>query len=484
MPTRVAIVPHTHWDREWYSPFQTFRLRLVRLLDALLAMLESDLSYSRFLLDGQTAVLDDYLAVRPEAAATLARLASSGRLAIGPWMVLMDEFMVSGETMVRDLQFGIARGSELGGVMDVGYLPDMFGHVAQMPQLLHLAGFEHAVVWRGVPAAVEETAFWWEAPDGSRVRAEYLYGSYSNGRDIPDDAKRLVLRARDYEHELGSARLRDMLLMNGTDHQMPQPWLGRVVAEANAQQDDYEFSVTSLPEYLADQPTEGLVTVRGELRSGARANLLMGVGSNRVDVHRACARAERSLEKRAEPLSALYLPADRYPHALADIAWRKLVLNSAHDSSCACSNDEVVDQVLVRYYEARQIGDGLTHDAVRALAGQVRAPAGATVVINPTARPRSGVVDARVPGTGPCYFVGPDGSTHPAQLIDDEGGDGFQTMVTGQKIRWVLDMMRGTEFAGRQIHAYELNDEGGPAIGTTSCCTRLAVPTSASTSRS
>ena len=140
--------------------------------------------------------------------------------------------------------------------MEVGYLPDMFGHVAQMPQLLRLAGFEHAVVWRGVPSVVEQTAFWWEAPDGSRVRAEYLYGSYSNGRDLPDDAKRLVLRARDYEHELGSARLGDMLLMNGTDHQMPQPWLGRVVAEANAVQDDYEFVVTSLPEYLATQPTD------------------------------------------------------------------------------------------------------------------------------------------------------------------------------------------------------------------------------------
>ncbi len=454
MPTRVAIVPHTHWDREWYSPFQTFRLRLVRLLDELLPMLESDLSYSRFLLDGQTAVLDDYLAVRPEAGPALARLASSGRLSIGPWMVLMDEFMVSGETMVRDLQFGITRGSELGGVMDIGYLPDMFGHVAQMPQLLRLAGFEHAVVWRGVPAVVEETAFWWEAPDGSRVRAEYLYGSYSNGRDIPDDAKRLVLRARDYEEELGSARLRDMLLMNGTDHQMPQPWLGRVVAEANAQQDEYEFAVTSLPEYLADQPSEGLVTVSGELRSGARANLLMGVGSNRVDVHRACARAERSLEKQAEPLSALFLAAEKYPHALADIAWRKLVLNSAHDSSCACSSDEVVDQVLVRYYESRQIGDGLTQEAVRALATQVSAPGGATVVANPTAHARSGVVDVRIPGRGPCHFVGPDGALHATQLLDDAGDDGFQTMVTGQKVRWVLDLMRASEFAGRQIHAY------------------------------
>ncbi|HUI49577.1 MAG TPA: alpha-mannosidase, partial [Acidimicrobiia bacterium] len=460
MPTRVAIVPHTHWDREWYSPFQTFRLRLVKLLDALLPMLESDLSYSRFLLDGQTAVIDDYLAVRPEAAAALTRLASAGRLAIGPWMVLMDEFMVSGETMVRDLQFGIARGSELGGVMDVGYLPDMFGHVAQMPQLLRLAGFEHAVVWRGVPAAVEQTAFWWEAPDGSRVRAEYLYGSYSNGRDIPDDAKRLVARARDYEQELGPARLRDMLLMNGTDHQMPQPWLGRVVAEANAIQSEYEFTVTSLPDYLADQPTAGLVTVIGELRSGARANLLMGVGSNRVDVHRACARAERSLEKRAEPLSALFLPPGEYPHRLAQIAWHKLILNSAHDSSCACSHDEVVDQVLVRYYEAGQIGDGLAREAMHALAAAVDAPVGATLVVNPTARRRSGVVEARVPGRGPCHVVGSDGRARPAQILAEEGGEGFNTIVTEQKVRWVLDLMRGTEFAGRTIGGYEIREPG------------------------
>ncbi|HEV2309084.1 MAG TPA: alpha-mannosidase, partial [Acidimicrobiia bacterium] len=314
-PTTVAIVPHTHWDREWYQPFQVFRIRLVALLDQLLPLLESDLSYARFLLDGQTAVLDDYLAVRPEAASRLARLATSGRLQVGPWMILMDEFMVSGETLVRDLQLGMARATELGGAMQVGYLPDMFGHVAQMPQLLAHAGLRHAVVWRGVPQAVTQTAFWWEAPDGSRVRAEYLYGSYSNGRDLPDDAKALITRAHGYELELGPARLPGggMLLMNGTDHQLPQPWLGRVVAEANDLQDDYSFVVTSLPEYLADQPTDGLMTWAGELRSGARANVLMGVASNRVDVHRLCAAAERALERRAEPLSALLRPPHEYP---------------------------------------------------------------------------------------------------------------------------------------------------------------------------
>jgi mannosylglycerate hydrolase len=454
----VGIVPHTHWDREWYAPFQVYRARLVRLLDALLPLLEEDLSYARFLLDGQTVVVDDYLEIRPEAAETLRHLAAAGRVSVGPWMVLMDEFMVSGETIVRDLQLGMRQGTALGGAMPVGYLPDMFGHIAQMPQILRLARLEHAVVWRGVPSAVKQTAFWWEGPDGSRVRAEYLYGSYSNGRDLPDDAKQLVARARSYELELGPARLADgaMLLMNGTDHQMPQPWLGRVVAEANAIQDDYSFVVTSLPEYLAEQPAERLTTWQGELRSGARANVLMGVASNRVDVHQACAAAERALERRGERLSALLFPADRYPKALLAIGWRNLVLNSAHDSSCACSHDEVVDQVLVRYYEARQIGDTLVREALHHLASEVDAPTGSTLVVNPTAGDRGGVVRGHVPGEGPVHFVSPDGTPLPTQLMGTVGGEGFSTTVTGQKVRWVLEMMRGPEFAGTRIGSYDV----------------------------
>jgi alpha-mannosidase len=459
----VAIVPHTHWDREWYEPFQSFRLRLVRLMDTLLPMLEHDLSYARFLLDGQTAVLDDYLEVRPEAAASLRRLAAQGRLAVGPWSILMDEFMVSGETIVRDLQRGIARATELGGPMEVGYLPDMFGHVAQMPQILRAAGLEHAVVWRGVPSEIDRTAFWWEAPDGSRVRAEYLYGSYSNGRDLPDDAKQLVARAHGYELELGNARLAGgaMLLMNGTDHQLPQPWLGRVVAEANAIQDDYRFVVTSLAEYLTAQPVDGLPSWRGELRSSARANVLMGVASNRVDVHQACAGAERSIERRAEPLCALLLPAERHPDALLDLAWQRLVLNAAHDSSCACSADEVVDEVLVRYREARQIGEGLSRDAVHELARTVEVPAASTVVMNAAAHTRGGLVHARVPGdatTTPVHFESFDGVAVPTQAVRVTSGEGFSATVVGEKVRWVLEMMRGVEFAGAGVASYELRE--------------------------
>jgi len=451
----VGIVPHTHWDREWYLPFQTFRVRLVGLLDGLLDLLENDPSYERFLLDGQTAVIDDYLAVRPEAADRIKKLARAGRLQVGPWMILMDEYMVSGETLVRNLQFGIARASELGGLMEAGYLPDMFGHVAQMPQILTLAGLNDAIVWRGVPYEIDQTAFWWEAPNGSRVRAEYLIGSYSNGRDLPTDADGLIARAHGYEQELGSARLNGggMLLMNGTDHQLPQRSLGDIVAQANSRQANYRFSITTLPDYLAQQPRADLAVWSGELRSGARANVLMGVASNRVDVHRAAAQAERALERRAEPLNALYRAPENYPDSLLAIAWKILVLNSAHDSSCACSSDEVVDAVMVRYQEARQIGDALVDEARHCIADRAEAPAGATVVINPTARTRGGLLEVRVPGQGPVHFVTPDGIIGLTQILEDGNYDrvGFSTLVVGQKIRWVLDMIRGPEFAGVKI---------------------------------
>ncbi|HZQ85906.1 MAG TPA: hypothetical protein VFA83_13750 [Acidimicrobiales bacterium] len=393
---RVVIVPHTHWDREWYSAFQTFRLRLVDLLDEFLPALDRDPSYAHFQLDGQMAVIDDYLAVRPDAEPTLKRLAAQGRLAVGPWYILMDEFLVSGETIVRSLQLGMDRATEYGGAMPVGYLPDMFGHVAQMPQILRLAGLDHAVVWRGVPSAIDRNAFWWTAPDGSTVRAEYLPHGYGNGASIPDDAKALVRRLAAYEEELGPFLLGDILFMNGTDHEVPQSWLGRVVAEANDLQDDFEFVVTSLADYLGGAPTDGLPSWTGELRSGARANLLMGVASNRVDVKQAAARAERTLERLAEPLCALFMPAERWPEALLDAAWMEVVRNSAHDSSCACSIDEVVDSVLHRYAEARQIADGLTTRALKALAGDLAEPG--TVVVNPAARTRSGMVELEIEG--------------------------------------------------------------------------------------
>ena len=430
---RIAIVPHTHWDREWYKSYQDFRLALVELIDTLLPLLERDASYPHFMLDGQMAVVDDYLEIRPEAEGRLRALAAAGRLSVGPWYILMDEFLASGETIVRNLQMGIGRGAAFGGVMELGYLPDMFGHIAQMPQILQLAGFHDAVVWRGVPSQVKKNAFIWESPDGSSVRAEYLPVGYGNGAALPDDAKALVRRTRDNVAEVADFLMGDLLCMNGSDHLMPQPWLGRVVAEANDLQDEFDFEVTSFPHYLADAPREGLTRVEGELRSGARANMLMGVTSNRVDVKRRGAVAERELERRAEPLASLFQAPAEYPDRLLGLAWLEMVRNSAHDSICACSVDDVVDAVLHRYAEARAIAAGLADRAIKSFACSL-SHVGPTV-LNPSQRARSGLVELIVPADGP--------PPADVQVLSERSGLPGSMVLDADTVRTVLAMMQG-----------------------------------------
>jgi mannosylglycerate hydrolase len=394
--TLVAVVPHTHWDREWYQPFEGFRARLIPVLDGLLDTMEEDPAFSDFLLDGQLAVVDDYLGVRPDAVERIRRLVASGRMSVGPWYTLPDEFCVSGETLVRDLQLGQARAAAIGGSMPVGYLPDMFGHIAQMPQLLRLAGFDRAVVWRGVPAAVDASRFHWVAPDGSSVLAEYLWDGYGNGATVADDPAALVERLHNIRAELGDRARSGLLFMNGTDHERPQPWLARVAAAAEKLDPDLDIRIGGLAASLAAIADATEVSWKGELRSGARANLLMGVLSNRVDVKQAAAAAERALERVAEPLAALWL--DEWPSTLLDDAWLQVVRNAAHDSCCACSADEVCEAVLGRYTSARETAYGIAGAATLAIAAL---PAEPTIaIINPTARTRDGVVELDFPGTG------------------------------------------------------------------------------------
>ncbi len=450
-PRQVAVVPHTHWDREWYEPFQTFRLKLIDLLDALIPLLENDPSYAHYLLDGQMAVVDDYLEVRPEMTERLRRLAASGRIAMGPWYILVDEFLVSGETMIRDLQLGIEKGAAFGGVTSVGYLPDMFGHIAQMPQILSQAGFDDTVLWRGVPSAVTKSGFRWISPDGSSVRAEYLITGYGNGASLPADPTALVRRVGDHVNEVSSFLFDDLLLMNGSDHLLPQRHLGHVLAEANAIQDDLHFSVMSIPDYLEHAPRVGLEEWTGELRSGFRSNILMGVLSNRVDVKRLASLTERAIERRAEPYAALFGDPNNYPAAVLAIAWREIIRNAAHDSICACSVDETVDAVLHRFNEAKQIATGVAQRGLEALANSIKERG--VVVANATPRSRSGIVETVVAGDefDPAIM----------QLVEERGTYPDTMLLDADAMRAILSLIQDTRIDDNAwVHEVRLGSDG------------------------
>ncbi|MGI5487508.1 glycoside hydrolase family 38 C-terminal domain-containing protein [Microtetraspora malaysiensis] len=385
-PQEIVVVPHTHWDREWYLPFQRFRMGLVRMLDEVLDIMAADPLY-RFTVDGQLAAVEDYLEIRPERRDDVRRFVEEGRLAVGPWMILADEFLCSGETLIRNLEYGMRGAAALGGAMRVGYLPDQFGHCAQMPQILSLAGLRRACLWRGVPASVRRDAFAWTGADGSTVVTRYLPGGYGNavalfsgpGEGLPDRLSAFAASMRPWRPD------GPLLAMYGADHSAP-------AAEITG----HGPRVATLEEFLdlAGAPSD-LPEVRGELRSHARANILPGVVSARVPIKQAMARAERVLIRYAEPLSTLW-SADRTASArLLDLAWRRLIACSGHDSVTGCGADETAQQVAARIAEAEQIGQAVVDLVSATLAAE--APRGALVVVNPSPFERTALVLADLP---------------------------------------------------------------------------------------
>jgi alpha-mannosidase len=383
-------------------------MSLVDVVDEVLDQLEADAPL-RFMLDGQLATVDDYLEIRPENGERIRALVQTGRLAIGPWQTLVDEFLVDGETTVRNLETGLARAAEFGSAMPVGYLPDMFGHVAQMPQILRLAGLEAAVVWRGVPSAVDFHRFVWEGPDGSSVLAEYLPEGYGNAAHLFDGPGEPPIQ--EFEERMRPWFGDDEILgMVGTDHMPLVHDLSSRLPRGSR--------LGTIGEYLEGAAPDGLKTWRGEMRSAARANLLPGVVSARIDLKAACARAERWLERYAEPLLALY-SGERWPEPFLRQAWSRMFQNAAHDSICGCSADEVSAQVLVRYSEAEQIGRQLALRAVEGIAAEC--PPGSLAIVNPSPRGRTDLVqlDVDVPEDWDAVaFQLPDGSDVPTQEVD------------------------------------------------------------------
>src|SRR6266516_1764526 len=207
------------------------------MMDKLLDILDEDPGFRHFHLDGQSAMIDDYLTVRPERAADLERHVREGRLSVGPWFTQMDEFLVSGESLVRNLEWGMARARQLGARDGPGYLPDQFGHIGQIPQILRNAGIERALVWRGVPSEIDRTAFWWEAPDGSRVLTEYMAFGYGVGWAVgaAEDLETLATALRQSVELMAplSPRPDRILVMAGSDHQVAQAKLAPLLEKAN-----------------------------------------------------------------------------------------------------------------------------------------------------------------------------------------------------------------------------------------------------------
>ena len=364
---RYLVVPHTHWDREWYLPFEFFRLRLGSVVDGVLDTLERDPSFTSFTLDGQAIVLEDYVEVRPENAGRLQALLDAGRLEAGPSYVLPDEILVGGESLVRNLLLGrrVCRrfGVEPSGA---GYLPDSFGHPAQLPQILAGFGIRTFLFSRGMGDEVDDVGvvFRWRAGPAEVVACQMLphYDNFARLTWHHDAEERVRAIVERFAEVVSAAGQDEIVLANGSDHLPIEPELPRDPRRAR-ETFGAQFRIGRYDEHTPD--ADGLPVYEGELVGSRLQNLLRGVNSARIYLKQANERAERRLLS-IETAAALRTLREDAPDPAANLrlAWRDLLRNHPHDSICGCSCDEVHRDMLVRYEQLDRTLDFVEHEAL------------------------------------------------------------------------------------------------------------------------
>ncbi|MBV8221709.1 MAG: hypothetical protein JO325_24865, partial [Solirubrobacterales bacterium] len=392
---RFFVVPHTHWDREWYAPFEEFQLRLATVVDEVIGVLESDASFPCFTLDGQAIVIEDYLDIRPENEARLRALIEAGRLEVGPSYMLPDELLVGGEPLVRNLLIGREVCRRYGAEpTPVGYMPDSFGHPAQIPQILAGFGIDTFIFSRGLGDELDDVGvvFRWCSPDGSEVRAFQQLPSYSNFNVSEVDADaRIQYIVEGFGPALKRAGVDSVLLCDGEDHRRIRRDLPTLCEELERRRPGASFTIARYADYVAAVKPVDLPAYTGELLGSRLQNVLRGVNSARLYLKRANEQAERRLLE-VETLGALRTlhTGHRFPASDFKLAWRQLLKCHPHDSICGCSCDEVHRDMLVRYEQLERTVAQLQRRALEPFAVDAQSAVGA---VNLLPYRRRGLVD-------------------------------------------------------------------------------------------
>lgn len=447
---KLHLISNTHWDREWYMSFESLRLRLLRLFDRLLALMDRDKKFRAFLLDGQFSALEDYLELRPEKKKEIRDLVATGRLEIGPWYTQPHETMVGGEALIRNLSLGIRECRQFGTELKISYNIDQFGHISQLPQILSGFGINAVVGWRGVPIE-SSSVFRWVGSDGSAVNFFFSNNGYGEATGLPESLddfneicentpfQRLGLRKR--IEKLLALRTPNstgphLLCLSGIDHAFAQKNLPHIIEIINQEFTDVTAQQSTLQEFtemvLHDVKSNGIVLHehKGELID-PRTEILADVHSARPEVKQANRHVERLLVDWAEPFAAMAWSAGLlpYPQAALEHAWKILLQNQAHDSHACISAETVYHQVMSRFKQVEDIAREIAHESMLALTntGNSHAEEELTICIfNPLSHARDEVVTAEIdiPTTldWKYFAIFNDDAELPAEITDIGSG--------------------------------------------------------------
>lgn len=503
MKKKVYIISHSHWDREWYMPYEQHHMRLITLIDDLLEQFETNPDFNSFHLDGQTISLDDYLEVRPNKREALQKAITEGKLKIGPFYILQDDFLTSSESNTRNMLVGLEESKKWGAPVKLGYFPDTFGNMGQVPQMMLEGGLDVTAYGRGVKPTgfnnvvindekytSQYSEMWWEGSDKSKVLGILFANWYSNGNEIPAEKEAAIkfwdTKLADAEQFASTDHL---LMMNGCDHQPLQKDVTDAIKLANELYPDYEFLHSNFEDYInavkADLP-EDLNTVEGELTSQETDGwyTLANCSSSRIYLKQRNTEVSRQLENITEPLATMAAEiTGEYPHDQLRYAWKLLMQNHPHDSICGCSVDEVHQEMMTRYLKSHEVGKFLANEALETLTNAIdtsKFPEGSKpfVVVNTTGQNKTGYVETMIEwkrkpfsegSPGELFYSLKDEEKPSFNVVDENGNpvevevldvettfgydlpkDAFRIpfMATYVKVRLHLDKMAGLSWKG------------------------------------
>lgn len=374
-PKKIYYFASTHWDREWYKTVDEFRFRLVPVIQKITRTLETDEDFKIFTTDGQTCILEDYLAVKKEDEQKLRTLIESGRLIVGPWFTMPDEFLLSHESLVQNLLKGhfLAKAYGAPSPMKNGYVCDIFGHIANLPQILNGFGIKSAFISRGTNDCDQPCFFRWRSPNGSETltfKAPETCGYGSFFYEVlspfsPDytahEEEIFTAAVRYVERELTRTDLPYVILTDGMDHETIHEFMPKILRRLSER---FGCPVEQLPldEVFGEIAAQGQETpvLSGELAALCKDNvmhnkLIPHTLSSRYDLKRANDECQALLEKWVMPIAAHRASeGQETDYGFIDHAYSLLLQNHAHDSICGCSIDAVHKEMLTRFEKCRR----------------------------------------------------------------------------------------------------------------------------------
>jgi len=452
---KMHLVSHVHWDPAWYLPYEQYRITLIPLMKKLLYILENNRDYKSFMFDGQVDAIDDYLQIYPEDRARVENLVKSGKLIVGPWYIQPEEFLLSGESHIRNMLIGIKKTEAYGGVnMPVTYLCDMVGHIAQMPQLVRGFDMDYFVGWRGILDGKERDAasYIWEAPDGSQVLMKALTNGYYNV--IPGDFEGFEAKIEKIYNTIDPFEKGEhILIMQGADHRPAVENIPDLISQYNAKKGYEAIEQCTLLDHLKSIDKSACKTIRGEMRAAWAQStfILTGIITARMSIKYMNEYVSRELERWTEPFASVnsWITGAEYPKNLLDYAWVKQLKCAFHDCIYGGHVDSVTGDIFSDYKKVLEITDWTSRESLYALTGAIRTVGDGDniTVFNPTPWERKN------------YTVDFD-------YMVSEYKEGFEIAVFTEDGEYLPVQINGLEKGCKRYTGFSGNqwEQGGPVI--------------------